>query len=125
MITFWLSLITPLGLSQFSITDDLYVCGFFWSEAAVASVQTGVLLPDPPHAAAGDDWVAAISLLPKPPIDVLFIGTVAQGGGLARPCGWIQRVLVQEGGFQRRAAQHKQFEQRRWGDAGTVTPPAA
>lgn len=116
---------TTLGLSQLSITDDLYVHGLFWSEAAVASVQAGVLLPDPPHAAAGDDWVAAICLLPKPPKDVLPIGRVAQGGGLAQPCGWIQGVPVQEGGFQRRAVQHEQFEQGRRGDASAVAPPAA
>lgn len=116
---------TPLVLSQLSITDDLNGCGSFWVETAVVSVQARVLLPDPPHAAPGDGWVAAISLVPKPPADVLSVGAVAQAAGLAWPCRGRQGVPVQEGGFECRAAQHQQFEERRGGDAGAVAPPAA
>lgn len=114
-----------LALSQLPIADDLEGGGSFGSEAAVASVQAGVLLPDPPHAAAGDGGVAAFRLLPEPPADVLSVGAVAQAGGPAWPCGGGQGVPVQEGRFQRRAAQHEQLEQRRGGDADALAPPAA
>lgn len=66
-----------LALSQLPIADDLEGGGSFGSEAAVESVRAGVLLPDPPHAAAGDGRVAAFRLLPEPPADVLSVGLVA------------------------------------------------
>lgn len=53
------------------------------SEAAVLSIRARVLLPDSPHAAAGDDRVAVAGWNAKPPADVLSVGTVAQGGGLS------------------------------------------
>lgn len=70
--------------------------------------------------------MAAFRLLPEPPADELSVGAVAQAGGPAWPCeGGQEGVPVQEGRFQRRAAQHEQLEQRRGGDAGPLAPPAA
>lgn len=69
--------------------------------------------------------MTAARLLPEPPADVLPVGAVAQGGGLAQLRGSAQGVPVQEGGDERGAAQHQQLEQRRRGDAGAVAPPAA
>lgn len=62
---------------------------------------------------------------PKPPADVLTVGAVTQGGGLASASRGRQRVPVQEDGLQQRAAQHQLLEQRRRDDAGAVAEPAA
>lgn len=67
---------TALVLSQLSIIHDLKGCASVWFETAVVAVQARVLLPDLQHAAPGDGWVA-ISLLAKPPADVVCVGAVA------------------------------------------------
>lgn len=94
-------------------------------EAAVPAIRARVLLPDSPHAAAGDDWMAVIRWDPKPPADVLSVGAVTQGGGMSLADRGRQRVLVEEDGLQQRTAQHQLSERRRRGDAGAVALPAA
>ena len=86
--------------SEISILAGLHRRQLGWSQAAVLSVWAGVLLPDSPPAAAGNDWLTILRWDPKPPADVLFVGTVAQGGGLALLRGRRQRVPIQEDGLQ-------------------------
>lgn len=77
----------PTLLSQFSVSADMHGCHPGSSEAAVMSVQAWVLLPDPPHTAAGDDWLTVNRRDPKPPADVLSVSTVTHSRGLA----WLSR----------------------------------
>lgn len=115
----------PALLSQLSVSAGLHGRHPGRSEAAVLSVRARVLLPDSLHAAAGDGRVGVDRWDPKPPADVLTVGTVTQGAGLASHSGWTQRVPEQEDGLQQGATQHKLLEQRRRGDAGAVALPAA
>lgn len=112
-------------LSQLSVSTVLHGCHLGRCEAAVLSVRARVLSPDPPHAAAGHGGVGVVRRDPEPPADVLSVGAVAQGGGLASVSRWRQRVLVQEDGLQQGAPQHQSLKQRRRGDAGAAAPPAA
>lgn len=70
-------------LSQVIISAGLHGRHPDRSEAAVLSVRARVLLSDPPDTAAGHDRMTAARRDPKPPADVLPVGTVTQGGGLA------------------------------------------
>lgn len=70
-------------LSQLSISAGLHGHYPDRSEAAVLSIRARVLLPDSPHAAAGDDRVGVIRWDAKPPADVLSVGAVTQGGRLS------------------------------------------
>lgn len=74
-------------LSQLSVSADLHGRHPGRSEAAVLSVRARVLLSDSPHAAARNDWMTVIGWNPKPPADVLSVGTVTNGGGLASVIG--------------------------------------
>lgn len=94
-------------------------------EAAVASVSAGKLLPDPDHAAAGDDRVGVAGRSPEPPADVLPVGAVTQGRVLVPAARRGQRLAVEQDGLQQGAPQHQRLKQRRRGDADAFTPAAA
>lgn len=74
-------------LSQLSVHAGLHGRHPVRSEAAVLSVRARVLFSDSPNAASGNDWMTVIGWNPKPPADVLSVGAVTQGGGLASDVG--------------------------------------